>query len=309
MSQAENILLFKKIVDSASLSKASLSTGLSISHLSKKLKSLENDLGTLLIKRTTRRSCLTPAGELLYNKSKIIEQEIQNTYNEISNLHNEVCGSIKIVSHVSIGIRLLSLFIPEFIKKYPKIIIDIHLDDNEVDLIEKEFDIAIRGYILQDNQNLPDSGYLAQKILTLPVTYCASKDYIKIHGTPETPSDLVNHKCLTYNPYSSFALNSMHHKWLFKINNLINSVTIQPSFSSNNPEVLLKMVQQGNGIAPLPYLAIHNELKNHELIKVLQEYNSERSETYIFYDDRKLTQKKIKIFIAEFKKYCELLNL
>jgi DNA-binding transcriptional LysR family regulator len=96
---------------------------------------------------------------------------------------------------------------------------------------------------------------------------------------------------------------------MFKINNLVKPITIKPCFSSNNPEVLVKMVRQGNGIAPLPYLAIHNELKNNNLIELFPKYNCERSETYIFYDDRKLLQKKITIFIAEFKKYCVNLNL
>ena len=308
MKQIQNIILFKQIVDAGSLSKAADQLEISVSQVSKRLVKLEKELGVCLIQRTTRNSAMTPAGELLYQKAQIIDKQAHEAWDQVLELHDEPCGHIKIAAHVSIGLRLVSGFIAEFIKRYPQIEIELYLDDSEIEFIDAGCDLAIRGYVFHGKQSLPDSGYHAKKILSLPVKYCASAKYIEEYGAPESPTELIHHNCLNYSFHSSFTPNHTSRSWVFMINSHIKGklklFPIKQTFSTNNPEALYSMVCSGAGIGAIPYLAIKDQLKDGTLIEVLPEYNCERSDTFIFYANSKLVSKKIRLFINELNKYC-----
>jgi DNA-binding transcriptional LysR family regulator len=304
MKQIQNIILFKQIVDAGSLSKAADQLEISVSQVSKRLVKLEKELGVCLIQRTTRNSAMTPAGELLYQKAQIIDMQAHEAWDQVLELRDEPCGQIKVAAHVSIGLRLVSKFIAEFIKRYPQIEVELYLDDNEIEFIEAGCDLAIRGYVFHGEQSLPDSGYHAKKILSLPVKYCASAKYIEQFGAPKFPNELIHHHCLNYSFHSSFTPNNTSRSWVFLVNSHIKLFPIKQVFSTNNPEALYSMVQSGAGIGAIPHLAIESQLTNGTLIEVLKEYNCERSDTFIFYANSKLVSKKIRLFIDELSQYC-----
>jgi DNA-binding transcriptional LysR family regulator len=304
MKQIQNIILFKQIVDAGSLSKAADQLEISVSQVSKRLVKLEKELGVCLIQRTTRNSAMTPAGELLYQKAQIIDTQAHEAWDQVLELRDEPCGHIKVAAHVSIGLRLVSEFIVEFIKRYPQIEVELYLDDNEIEFIEAGCDLAIRGYIFHGKQSLPDSGYHAKRILSLPVKYCANAKYIERYGIPESPNELINHNCLNYSFHSSFTPNHTSRSWVFSVNSHIKLFPIKQTFSTNSPEALYSMVQSGSGIGALPYLAIKNQLLDGKLVEVLKDYNCQRSDTFIFYANSKLVSKKIRLFINELSEYC-----
>ncbi|MER1973052.1 MAG: LysR family transcriptional regulator [Psychrobacter alimentarius] len=192
MGQLEDMAMFVRIVEAGSITKAAEQLNIAKSAISRRLKELETRLGSQLISRTTRQSHLTQAGEQYYQKVNNILSAVDALNEQTSGTPTRVEGTLKITAPLTFGLMHLNDVIDEYASQHPNLDFELDFSDRNVDMIEEGYELAIRIKKLQD------SSYQAKRLALIRYALCASPDYLKRMGTPETLEALDNHEFLQY---------------------------------------------------------------------------------------------------------------
>src|SRR3954468_14907272 len=178
---------FARVVAVGSYAEAARRMGLTRSAVSKAVTELEQLLGVRLLDRTTRRVTPTEAGRAYHERIVGILAEVESTESAVARLHDEPKGLLKINAPMSFGTLYLGPAIAEFMVAYDELRIELVLNDRFIDPIEEGVDITVRIGAL------PDSSLIARKLAAARRFLVASPAYLRSHGTPGTPDDLVHH--------------------------------------------------------------------------------------------------------------------
>ncbi|QIL89057.1 LysR family transcriptional regulator [Microbulbifer sp. SH-1] len=268
--QLPNLYVFQQVAKRGSFQAAADHLQLSRSAVSKKVAQLEGHLSQRLLQRSTRKLRLTEIGESLLKATATLEQLVFDTEQLRLDQQQQPSGSVKISSSTLITQRLLLPILPALKTEFPRITLDLNIDDQQVDLIETGVDIAVRiGH-------LPDSSLVARQIGVKTWGYFASPAYLRLHGEPVDPSQLRDHQCLVFR---SQQLNANH--WPFvdpeAPAGAIESLLIEPAVTSDNASALVEMATMGLGIIQVDPLIIELELTSGALVPVLRRWRHPES--------------------------------
>jgi DNA-binding transcriptional LysR family regulator len=280
----EDISAFYNIALHNSLTKAGKELGISTSVVTRRLARLEKLLNTSLVRRTTRKIYLTEAGELFFQRAGEILENLKNSQEEIKNLNEEVSGILKVALPPSISYLYVTKMLHKFTKKYPKLKLQIVTGNNLLHLLANGFDLVIHA------GKLPDSSFHFKKIAGWGKIFCASKDYLKKHGTPKKPEDLKFHNCID-------RTDNVHKNWEYQENNRTKKIIISGNICVDNNFDGRNLALSGIGIACLSKCAIYEDLKSKKLISILKNFQPAEFEIYAVYQNDKFMAKKIKVFI------------
>lgn len=290
MPHIDDLVLFTQVVEFGSFSKVAEANSITKSMVSKRVSKLEADLGTQLLYRTTRKLTLTEAGEVLYYRSKDIHSTAKSAFDAVTGYNDNLSGHIRMSVPTISGELLLAQAISDFCQQHPGLTVDMSMDNNFVDLIADNYDLVIRtGY-------LEDSSLIARYIFNSHWVVCASPDYLIECGTPETPKDLRHHNCLGYTHDSAGTFD-----WQFKNNSDAYTLKVVGNFSSDNSAALKQCALVGNGVAYLPKCLVYNEIRQGELIELLQPYSSKIVGIYAVYPYTKRPAKRIQALIEHIR--------
>ena len=181
---------FIDVVEAEGFSAAARKIGRSKALLSKYVRELEDELGALLLNRTTRQFSLTEAGHTYYRRASEIVREVDSLADAVRESSGDVRGRIKLSAPRTFADAPIGQSLVDFAKQYPEIVLDIHLDDRFVDLVEEGFDLAVRI------SRLENSSLIARRLAPFSVRLCASPELIAKHGAPARPQDLANMPCI-----------------------------------------------------------------------------------------------------------------
>jgi len=276
---------FIAVVDNKGFSPAAQALGISKSAISKRITQLEAYLGVRLLHRTTRKISLTEAGSRYYEYAAKASLEAQNAEDAVSQLQGEPQGKLKINAPMSFGLIHMAGLIPEFLLRYPKISIDLVMDDKAVDLVEHGFDVAIR------NGELADSSLIARRLAPIHSIVCASPAYLANHGRPSSPNELSAHNCLMYS-YSS-----NKDQWQFNKKEEQVCIHVEGNYRVNNSEALMQAVMKGLGIGRLPSFVAGDALRDGSLINLFPEYRMPAKKVYAIYPERHYLPAKVRAFL------------
>ncbi len=279
------IPVFVAVVENRGFSAAARKLGISKSAVSKRINQLENYLGVRLLHRTTRKLSLTEAGERYLEHAAEALAAANQAEDAVTQLQGEPQGQLRINAPMSFGRLHVAPLIPIFLKRYPKLQIDLVMDDRKVDLVKEGIDVAIRG------GKLPDSTLIARKLAPLHQVLCASPDYIGRHGRPGTPAELTNHNCVLYS-YSSDA-----DVWTLIGEGEPETVTVSGSYQVNNSEALLDALRDGVGIGRLPTFVAGPDLKTGRLVKLFESYRIPDQTIYAVFPERQYLPAKVRAFL------------
>jgi DNA-binding transcriptional LysR family regulator len=194
-------------------------------------------------------------------------------------------GTLRVASSVTFGVLQMGGVVTEYLKRYPGLHVDISLNDRVVDLVEEGFDLAIRiGPRV-------DPGLVARKIAPMRIVLCASPDYLKKHGTPTDPEQLVGHNCMTY------AYSSQENNWPFVRKRAERTVTVSGNLRVNNGNVLVSAALEGLGIIRQPMFSVAVALRKKTLVRVLPEWDTGEHSVSAVYPNRKFLPPKVRTFI------------
>lgn len=279
------IPVFVTVAETGGFSPAAKLLGISKSAVSKRISQLEAQLGVKLLHRTTRKLSLTEAGEHFYQHARIAHQAAKDAQDAVTQLQGEPQGRLRINSPMSFGRLHLAPLIPVFLKRYPKISIDMVMDDKVVDLVGEGFDIAIRA------GDLPDTSLIARKLAPLQSVLCASPEYLKDFGTPTSLEQLVEYNCLVFT-YSRDV-----KEWTFIKDNHLKTIEIKGNYQVNNSEALREAILQGVGIGRLPTFVAGPDIKRGTLIPLFEEYQMPAKTIYAVFPERQYMPAKVRAFI------------
>lgn len=235
------VAVFAKVVELKSFRAAAHALGVPRSTVSVRVAQLEAHLGARLLERTTRRLHLTHAGGAYFQSITPALEALHVAEQAVDDLQVEPSGPLRITTTVDGGQLVLAPVLLEYMRRYPKVVLDVQLTDRRVDLVEEGFDLALRM------GRLPDSSLVARKLNT-PGKLCvyASPEYLKRRGVPRKPQQLEKHDCLIMSSQVEPAY------WTFRVQRASVRVAVQPRASANSFVLLRELAAGGMGIARLP---------------------------------------------------------
>lgn len=260
MDKLEAMNAFVKVVALGSYAEAGRALGLTRSAVSKAVMELEQLLGARLLDRTTRRVSATEAGLAYYESCVDILGRVEETEMQVSRLHDEPRGVLKINAPVSFGLLHLGPFVVEFMGAYPDLKIELTLNDRFIDPIEEGVDITLRIGILAD------SSLIARRLAPARRALVAAPSYLRRSSPPERPEDLAKHRCLNYGHTTTL------QRWQLTHGGDVKSIAINSVLCSNNGDVLRAAVLGGQGITKLPTFLVGPDIKAGRLKVVLPDY-------------------------------------
>jgi DNA-binding transcriptional LysR family regulator len=285
MDKLQAMTAFARVVALGSYAEAGRSLGLTRSAVSKAVMELEQLLGARLLDRTTRRIHPTEAGTAYYEQCIDILARIEETEMQVSRLHTEPKGVLKVNAPMSFGALYLGPAIAAFITRYPDLKVELTLNDRFIDPVEEGVDVTVRIAALAD------SSLIARKLAPAPRVLAAAPSYLERHGTPQSPDELVRHHCLNYGH------TTLMQRWTLVRDGQPVSVPINSVLCSNNGDVLRAAALAGNGIAKLPTFIIGPDLRAGRLQPVLEAFPATELGIYALYTPNRYLAAKTRALI------------
>lgn len=246
--------VFSKVASNGSLSAAARAMGLSPTMVTKHIAALEARLGVKLFHRTTRRLSITEAGRNYLEASERVLAEIEAADANITADRVEPRGVLRLNAPVTFGTRQIAPLLSEFTARYPRVTIELGLNDRLVDLAEEGWDLAIRI------GNLSSSSLIARRIAPCRMVVCAAPSYLKARGKPSTVSSLAEHNCLGY----TLSQTSVD-RWAFGKRAEIN-VRVSGNLRGNNGDALRAAAVAGHGVIYQPTFIVADDLRAGTLV-------------------------------------------
>jgi DNA-binding transcriptional LysR family regulator len=239
--------LLTVIAQTRNLTQAARRLGISKASVSTRLRDLERVVGMSLVRRTTRSVALTAAALQLVDDTQASFARIEQSLEQAKDLAGKPRGLLRISAPVALGRQRIAPSVPDFLRRYPEIRLELDLSDRFVNVTQEGFDLAVRHA-----RSIPDT-YIARVLCESRSLLMASPEYLQRRGTPEHPTDLARHDCLLY------LRDGSAQSWSFafekagsrKRGERIN-VPVGGPFKANNSEVLRAAIVGGLGIGLLP---------------------------------------------------------
>jgi DNA-binding transcriptional LysR family regulator len=282
MNKFEKMRIFVQVVESNGFISAARKLSLSKASVSKQISHLEDQLKVALLRRTTRGTLqLTELGREYYLRCKKLISDFEDCEGFASSLNTEPQGNLRIVATRFFGESFIVPYLKEFMQLYPKIELNLELNERVPNLEKEEIDVLFA-------LSLPgESNWIRKPISKTKYIFVASKEYLKKFGEPEQPEDLMRHV------YIAHIMRKPH-----KIVDFGGGKTIgvQPQLILNDTRTMLKCALDGIGICRLHEYMVRDAIKDGKLVELYKTYNQQEVFVYLYYLESEFLAPKIRIF-------------
>ena len=270
MLNLNDLHFFAQAVDHGGFAAAARRLGCPKSTISKRVAALEASLGAQLIHRSSRNFTLTDVGRDVYDHARAAIIEAEAVEAVVQRRLAEPSGIVRITTSVPNAQFRLAHRLPVLARQYPKLLVQLHVTDRFIDLVQDGFDIALRSHFAP----LPDSDLMQRRMSEDAITLVAAPSYLAEHGAPATPEALADHDGL---------MSSMTAKtWRLRdAQGRLVEVTPQPRFHADESIPLLMAAESGLGIVCLPELISDDAVRQRRLVRVLPDWTAGRVTTTI----------------------------
>jgi DNA-binding transcriptional LysR family regulator len=278
--------VFARVVELGSFARAADRLDLSTSAVSRQVADLEAHLQTRLLNRTTRKLSLTESGHAFYERCIQVLADLDEAEQAAAQTSLVPRGTIKLTCGHSFGLLHLAPAMAEYLARNPEVKFDVSLSDRVVDLVEEGFDLGVRIGALGP------ANLIARKLGETRLIACASRDYLRKHGTPKTPEDLAHHNCVTYDYVPDSSL------WRFRDpDGHERAVTVSGNVHANNGDLLTQAAVNGIGIVYEPEFIVGEALAAKKLVRLLAGFEPAPLGIYAVYASRKHLSAKVRSFV------------
>ena len=289
------VATFIKVVEYGSFSHAAEQMGVSKSVVSKHVSALEDVLKTQLLKRTTRKLILTDSGQAYYQQVKSIPEQLSSAQQVLHSYSEKPQGLLKVILPENFSTALKGGVVPQFILKHPEVTLQLRFVRPVVNYVSDDFDIIILWKL--SHIDFPDYNLIPVKLKTVSTYLFATPEYLKIHGTPITPYDLVQHNCFA----------SVQQPWPFKEKNgELFDINVKSNLITKSDDIIHGATVAGAGIAYAYPGLFEEEIKQGTIKHVLEEYTNITIDFYAFYHPSPFQPLKIKAFLNTLKENYEV---
>lgn len=246
--------LFLRLAERRSFSAAARDLRIKQSTASKWVAALEAELGVTLVERTTRSLHLTDAGQRFSARAVEVLAGFDDLQRELSERNPEPSGRVRISLPVVFGRLYVLPALSTFLERHPRVEAELVLNDRYVNLVEEGFNLAVRVGIPTD------TSARGRKLADSRRCLVASPAYLRKHGRPKTPADLVRHQCLVHGDTPGI--------WRFGE----KQTPVRGRLAANNSEAVLHLARRGLGLALLADWLVSADLRRKRLVELLPDF-------------------------------------
>ena len=284
---AEDLLIFARVVDLGSFSAAAAQLALPKSTVSRRVAALEDGLGERLLLRTTRRLALTEFGGELLAHARSLADEVDAARALGEHRRARPTGTLRVSMPAEIASVLLTEMLAAFTALHPAVKLELDLSPRRIDLLGEGYDLALRV------GELPDDALLAARRLTeFTAGLYAAPGYLAEHGMPQRPDELGGHAALLLlgrqREAVGWSLRRGEQRW---------DGTPPPRIAANSPQLLQALARAGAGIAALPEVFARDALRAGELLRVLPDWCLPAAPAWAVFPGRRLMPAKTRAFV------------
>ena len=282
----DKLRIFHAVASAGSFTHAGQSLGLSQSAVSRQISALEEEIATPLFQRHARGLTLTDEGELLFGTVREVLERLDAAEEALKNVHDSPRGTLKVTASHGIGAYWLLPRLSQFLADYPEVDLHLVMDDHELDLAQREADIAIR-------LRAPVQADLIQrKLFTAHYHIYASKTYLKTHAAPQILDDIRDHTIVVYGETAAPEIRDIN--WLLDLFRKKQKPGAHGRIVRiNNITGIVSAIQTGIGIGVIPdYVAATNA----ELVRVLPDVEVPSFDIHLVYADALRQSKRVAAF-------------
>lgn len=285
--EANDLLLFARVADEGSFSRAALACGLPKSTLSRRVAALEAQLGERLLLRTTRKLTVTDFGRSILEHAHQVAAEVEAVASFAQHRQEEPTGRLRVSMAPDFANHLLESMLVEFMARYPAVSLELDLTPRRVDLIGENFDVAIRMGDLSSDATLA-----ARRIAQFSSGLYASPEYLARRGTPRTPEELMMHDGLHL-----LMRTGSPQPWTMQCNGVVWQGVPPPRATVNSPELLLRMARRGAGITIIEEHTAEPMIRSGELVPLLTDWTLPSINAWAVFPGRRLMPTRTRVFL------------
>ena len=283
MDRYTELSIFLVVVEKGSFSAAARALTLSPSAVSKSISRQEARLGVRLFNRNSRSVRPTPEGAALYASGTAVREAMDVAESSVSAFGAVPAGLLRIHALPMLAKYRLAPLLPEFLSCFPQVSLKLQLSVEPPDPVLEDVDVILRS----GTWNGP--GLISRRIGHSRMVVCASPDYLRRRGIPQTPSDLAQHNCL---------LRRDVHAWNFRVGGVNQLVHVNGNVVANESEMLLALARAGVGIMSFSENVVAADLASGALVAVLTDFKAGAdSPVYVAYQNRRHLNPRIRVFI------------
>lgn len=284
----DDFYCFALVVEHGGFSAAERATDIPKSKLSRRVYQLEENLGVRLIQRSSRHFAVTDIGMNIYQHAQVMINAAQAAHDLVDHLSVQPRGVIKVSLPVSVAQNELAKILPEFLKRYPEIKVQLFVSNRRVDIINEGIDVALRVRSnLDDDPNL-----VIRQFQHIEQHLFASQAYLNQYGMLSTPDDLSQHRIL-----SMVEDHLDQHMILHDAQNQQIKVKVSPTVMGSDLSLLAQLVSQNCGLALLPDTVANDYLKTGQIVRVLPEWKAPHGVLHAVYPSRRGLLPAVRVFI------------
>lgn len=288
LSDLDDFYCFALVVEHGGFSAAERATDIPKSKLSRRVYNLEEHLGVRLIQRSSRHFAVTEIGMNIYRHAQVMMNAAQAAHDLVDHLSTQPRGVIKVSLPVSIAQNEIAKILPQFLKTYPEIRIQLIVSNRRVDIINEGIDVALRVRSNLDD----DPSLILRKFENIEQHLFASQAYLNEFGDLKQPEDLSQHQIL------SMADEHLdQHIVVHDENNHQKKIKVNPIVMGSDLMMLAQLARQNCGIALLPDTIVQDYVQSGELVRVLHNWKAPHGILHAVYPSRRGLLPAVRVFI------------
>lgn len=280
-SNLNDLKAFLAVAEAGSFTKAGAQLGVSQSALSHCIKALEERLNLKLFHRTTRSIATTEAGEQLYQRLLPLFTEIEEELAQLSQFRNAISGRLRINGNEHVFQTVLGEKFQQFMQAYPEVELELVAENRFIDIVAERFDAGIRL-----GSDVEKDMIAVRVSADLQMATVASHDYLARYGTPKTPYDLTEHRCLCYRLPSSGGIMTWEFRDPYQKERVVK-VQPQGRFTTNAAFLQQQQVLAGQGILWTPLDTVATPIEQGNLVRLLPDWEMSYEGYHLYYPNRR----------------------
>jgi DNA-binding transcriptional LysR family regulator len=285
--EPNDLMLFARVVEEGSFSRAATKAGVPKSTVSRRLATLEAGLGERLLLRTTRKLTLTDFGRSVLEHARQVVADVEAASAIAQQRQVQPSGRLRVSMPNDLANGVLSQMLAEFVANHPAIALELDLSPRRVDLIGENFDLALRMGDLPD-----DASLAARRLATFDFGLYASPAYLRRHGEPPEPEALMEHDALLMRARTGEPM-----PWLLSRGQAHWEGVPPLRASANSPELLMRLACHGAGITAASHPFADPHVRSGELVPVLDEWSLPSAPAWGVFPGRRLMPARTRVFL------------
>ena len=284
MDKLSKLRIFKRLAELGGFSAVARDLGYTQPVVSKAITALEAELKVRLVNRSSRIVALTDAGKCYYDRCNRILADLDDADASLAEMRSMATGTLRVTAPVPFGLMFISPRLARFKTMHPSLAVDLILQDEPLDLIKHDIDVAIRlGH-------LRTSGMIAKRLGYSPFICVASPEYLGIHGAPVSPENLIEHNCVVYS--------NQDRPLIWEFSGGAKKITVTSNYQCNNLLGVRDAVEAGVGIARLPLWMVDTQLRAGTLQAILADYATQPFDIHAVYQSGRKNPAKTAMFVS-----------